>query len=321
MKFAMLKSTLLISGLVVSVVACTNSKTAKNVSSKTSQQQTTSETTTVNGQTVSEKYSYRLEDNGCDTELRKFDSKEAMCAGLQDEKLNNFCAPEAREEKFKASCKGTYKPFVSDSLGNVDVEKGAPDLRADAPEASDKMAVKEISEKGGLEYFKMTADQDHPKAISAVTIVSCDSNPASSITSRRNGILLLPSSKAVLTRDLNNVLPDGSTTAGLHPFVTLKCAGNEAAKTVDLTTLDPSKFELKEIKVSNIVEDFIVTSPEVETSERQSGIVSISCSDDTASAMKSALNGIQLMKGSSVVLVRDLQQKPDQAPYLVVTCR
>lgn len=59
----------------------------------------------------SESFSYDYTENGCKTGEQKFDSLEALCAGLKDDQLNHGCAPSIRAEKFKASgCLGSFDP-------------------------------------------------------------------------------------------------------------------------------------------------------------------------------------------------------------------
>lgn len=326
MKLNVLKSSLLISSLVLSTVACTNSKTAKSVESKTNMN--TRETISENGKVVSEKYSYRFQVNGCDTEVRSFPSLEEMCAGLQDEKQNSFCAPEDREKKFKESCQGTYSPFVSDSMGHLNLEKHTPEAKQEAPVASDKMGLKEFKTKeAGLEVFKMITDTSKNPAPSALTIIACDSNPTEITTSKRNGILIMPSSKVVLTRDLNYTFKDGSTTANAQPFSTTTCAAQEGEKSIDLTTLDTNLFQVRELKNAMIVYDTMVTSPD-DGSEAQTGMVGVMCGTDVTYPTRSQINGIYLTKGSTIALKRDLNSNLidihgtiSKAPYVVFTCK
>lgn len=325
MKLHILKSTLLVSSLVLTAVACTNSKTAKSVATSTNQ--TTTETTTVNGKTVSEKYSYRFEENGCDTEVKNFTTLEELCVGLQDEKQNNFCSPESREKKFKEVCTGTYKPFVSDSMGNLDIQKQLPESKLPNAATPKEMALKEFKTKdAGLEVFKMITENSGSPVQSTMAIVSCDSSPLEMTTSKRNGILLLPSSKVVLTRDLNYTFKDGSTTAGAQPFSTTSCAAQEGEKSIDLTTLDKNQFQIRELKNAQIVYDVVTTSPETAETP-QNGLVGIMCGDDVTYPMRSQINGIYLTKGSTVVLARDLNNKfidvhgtIGKAPYVIFTC-
>ncbi|MGZ3775222.1 MAG: hypothetical protein ACXVCY_15235 [Pseudobdellovibrionaceae bacterium] len=58
---------------------------------------------------TAETFSYWFIQNGCSTEKQTFDSKEALCKGLQDEDLNKNCAFELRKQKFnKVGCNGEF---------------------------------------------------------------------------------------------------------------------------------------------------------------------------------------------------------------------
>ncbi len=51
-----------------------------------------------------EKMSYDLTENGCATGKHEFDSKDAYCAGLKDEALNQGCASDLRQARVTADC-------------------------------------------------------------------------------------------------------------------------------------------------------------------------------------------------------------------------
>ncbi|MGZ3748117.1 MAG: hypothetical protein ACXWRE_12115, partial [Pseudobdellovibrionaceae bacterium] len=60
-------------------------------------------------ETASESFSYWFIRNGCSTEKQTFDTKEALCKGLQDRDLNKNCALELRQEEFKkVVCTGEF---------------------------------------------------------------------------------------------------------------------------------------------------------------------------------------------------------------------
>ncbi|NCN27024.1 hypothetical protein GW915_05560 [bacterium] len=57
----------------------------------------------------SESWSYHFIYNGCDTDKHTFASKQAMCDGLKDDSLNNYCAYSLRKEYFQQkSCAGSF---------------------------------------------------------------------------------------------------------------------------------------------------------------------------------------------------------------------
>lgn len=55
----------------------------------------------VNGQSS---YTYNLSENGCSTGEQQFSGREAMCDGLKNEPLNNYCAQNLRRSKFQTDC-------------------------------------------------------------------------------------------------------------------------------------------------------------------------------------------------------------------------
>ena len=62
------------------------------------------------------KDSYEFSMNGCETKRHEFSGNEgdvhqAICAALQDDATNHFCAEDLREAHFKTKCPGmTWKP-------------------------------------------------------------------------------------------------------------------------------------------------------------------------------------------------------------------
>lgn len=50
--------------------------------------------------------SYQFNVNGCDTGKVNYTSNDDLCAKLQDESLNKFCAQDKRKEMFDQSCGG-----------------------------------------------------------------------------------------------------------------------------------------------------------------------------------------------------------------------
>lgn len=56
-----------------------------------------------------EDLAYEYSVNGCSTGRQEFDSKEAMCAGLQSDSRNKGCALSERQDKFKQDgCSGSF---------------------------------------------------------------------------------------------------------------------------------------------------------------------------------------------------------------------
>lgn len=60
------------------------------------------------GSSKDSSYSYELEQNGCKTGSQSFDSKDAYCAGLKDDRLNKNCAYSLRKSEFEQNCSGTF---------------------------------------------------------------------------------------------------------------------------------------------------------------------------------------------------------------------
>ncbi|MBC7465318.1 MAG: hypothetical protein H7256_04945 [Bdellovibrio sp.] len=54
----------------------------------------------------SSSYSYTLSENNCSTGQHDFSSQEAMCDGLKNDSLNNYCASQLRHAKFQSDCPG-----------------------------------------------------------------------------------------------------------------------------------------------------------------------------------------------------------------------
>lgn len=50
-----------------------------------------------------QKLSYQINVNGCDTGKHTFSSEAEYCAGLRNDELNNFCATSVRRERYNAN--------------------------------------------------------------------------------------------------------------------------------------------------------------------------------------------------------------------------
>lgn len=59
-----------------------------------------------NANNNAQSYSYNLSENGCSTGEQVFSSQSAMCDGLRNDALNNFCAQGLRYQKFQNDCPG-----------------------------------------------------------------------------------------------------------------------------------------------------------------------------------------------------------------------
>lgn len=53
-----------------------------------------------------ESFKYNLSYNGCSTGEQSFNSRSEMCTGLQNNKLNNYCALDLRRIHFENECPG-----------------------------------------------------------------------------------------------------------------------------------------------------------------------------------------------------------------------
>jgi len=73
-------------------------------------------------ETKLESFSYWLIRNGCSTEKQTFDSKEALCKGLQDRDLNKNCALDLRQGEFKkVGCTGEFAETSGVAASSSDV--------------------------------------------------------------------------------------------------------------------------------------------------------------------------------------------------------
>lgn len=60
-------------------------------------------------ESTSDSLAYRYDINGCDTGSHSFGSKEELCKGLENQKLNNSCATDMRAQTFKRlGCPGEF---------------------------------------------------------------------------------------------------------------------------------------------------------------------------------------------------------------------
>ncbi len=108
--------------LALAMVLTTVSLTACNDTSKKSKRIGRADH---QGKAVSVAEDYQFEVNGCDTGKQRVQAdsdeelKKKVCEALQNESLNQSCAPEARKARFEQRCEGmTWKPFNTPTGGS-----------------------------------------------------------------------------------------------------------------------------------------------------------------------------------------------------------
>lgn len=291
--------------LLIALLATGLSACSKKGSNHTATQIKTVETLkTVEKETVKiiSTFNYTLvDDNGCSTGTQVFTSIEEMCKGLQNNTLNNNCSLELREDFFKKNCSNAeFKPFddesqlVADNFSSVLEQK--------------KMKNGDIS----VELIKVTPLGTAKKSVKST--FSC-ANTLEDALNLENGFIFLNGSKAIINRDQ-------SVTERKYPQAIFECTDSSIEQSSEL--LDEKLVKKVSVGVGHATAEYVVFEgerPEVLHSE----LSYISCSETKAEIMNSLTNGLNLVKGSRVIVRRDITAAEksgikDKQEFTLVTC-
>lgn len=125
---------------------------------------------------------------------------------------------------------GSDLVIVSDQ-GDVSDKKIDPSVSVAHCES--KTPLKDIAPSNQMQQLNLNIGEDTQDVVitspanaktaeSSVLTVSCTKDPATTVQSGVNGVILVPGSKIILARDLNYKFADGSTSTGT-PYVLVSC--------------------------------------------------------------------------------------------------
>jgi hypothetical protein len=291
---------LLIALLATGLSACSK----KGSNHTTTKIQTIETLKTVEKETVKfiSTFNYTLvDDNGCSTGTQVFSSIEDMCNGLQNNTLNNNCSLELREDFFKKNCTNEdFKPFddesklVTDNFSNVLEQK--------------KMKNGDIN----IELIKVTPVGTAKNSVKST--FACASTLEDALR-LENGFIFLVGSKAIINRDQ-------SVTERKYPQAIFECTDSSLEQSSEL--LDETLVKKVSVGVGHAVMEYVVFEgerPEVLHSE----LSYISCSETKTEIMNSLTNGLNLVKGSRVIVRRDINTAQrsgikDKQEFSLISC-
>lgn len=227
-------------------------------------------------------FTYTLEDNGCSTGTQVFSTIEDMCKGLQNNTLNNNCALEVREDFFKKNCTGTE--FVAFDDQSLSAESSFSEVLEPK-----KMKNGDIS----AELIKVTPIGKSKKSVMASFACAASLEDAQRL---ENGFIFLNGSRAIINRDQ-------SLNSRKYPQAVFECVDANAEQSNEV--LNEALIKTVTVKPGHATAEYVVISgerPEVTKSE----LSYISCSDSKTEIMNSLTNGLNLIKGTRLLVRRDL---------------
>lgn len=245
-----------------------------------------------------ESFSYTLEQNGCSTETQNFGSLAEMCQGLQNNTLNNGCALELRAEFYKLKCTGSEFAAFDEEKGN---------------DKNYSNAIEHKKLKNGdtiVELVKPTALGTAKKG--AYIPFSCASSVADAMN-LENGFTLLNGSKLLINRDQSKVKRK-------YPQAFLECS--------DVTSeinenIDSALVKNISLKTGHAIAEYALLSSE-ETLRTE--LTYISCSESKKEILLNLTNGVNLIKGSKLLVRRDISNDVRKGiahpqEFLLVSCQ
>lgn len=231
---------------------------------------------------VVESYSYTLESNGCSTETQVFSTLEEMCKGLQNNTLNNNCALELREDFFAKNCgSAEFVAFEDETKSN--------DKNYSAVVEQKKLKNGDIV----VDFIKTTPIGTAKKA--SYVPFSCSTSIADAME-LENGFTLLNGSKMLINRDQSKV-------ARKYPQAIIECSDASAEQTSEV--IDESVVKLVTVQTGHAVVEYATLSSE---GNARNELTYISCSESKSEIMSSLTNGVNLLKGSKVLVRRDVSK-------------
>lgn len=231
---------------------------------------------------IVETFTYNLESNNCSTGAQVFSTVEQMCQGLQDNTLNNNCALELREDFFAKNCAGKEFVAFDDNTKNNEVNYNN--------------VIEQKKLKGGdivVESTKTTPVGTSKKAASVP--FSCAASLADGLNLEK-GVILLNGAKALINRDQSKIMRR-------YPQVLIECSDAANEKTSEV--VDAKLIKNVSVKVGHGVVEYITLSND---NNVYSELTYIHCAESKTEIMETLTNGVNLLKGSKILVKRDIAQ-------------
>lgn len=280
----------------------------------------------IKNEETSESYSYSYEVNRCQTGRQEFSSKDAYCAGLQNETLNKGCALTLRKKAFSEMCSGTFQssyPSSTDGTQHSPQTSNQPDQDQISNQAKvipgyTSVKISEKEKQKIANYFNNhsmaigTSKLDVPVfsrsnngiRSSQLLFVSCAESLDSALFNRLNGAILLRDSTLMITRDLSYQFGDGTSASAAQPYSVNQCsnptASGDTSKNERTTQKHDDEIEVHNLKVGTYIQTEMKTSPEGQ--DEAVALAPIFCVHDQYSVLNSALPGMSLFPGSRLVI-------------------
>ena len=258
-------------------------------------------------------YVYLLSEKGCSTQRQEFKNLEEMCLGLQNEKLNSFCAFEQRKNFFAKTC--PEKVFTPD--WGVGEKEQAPtievsQLQGDAVEnPSSKAAVTnavtntvtnkvQLAPKGPApEFAKIQSACAGPQILQEVQQAKF---PFA-------GFLMLAGGTLLVKTDDNS-------------YQALKCTSQVSSD--EALSVFTNTLEVKNLSIGGLALEVVWIQA---GKQKKTDWLMISCTDSVGDWMQKGRAGLVLTAGSKVLLKRDLEYRfsdgsdqSNEKPWVLISC-
>lgn len=265
-------------------------------------------------------HNYTLKED-CDAKPFVSPSPDQDCAVIQ-EAIASGCAVEKRKAIYEKRCEGkaadvtttTTVPVFTDKEGTATTtttttlqnkaemtEAEKKELLADDTVTSSSTLLKTIvldDNKEFVSLIKLSAENKDSKVefLSAPTAIRCADTLE--LAKQDVGVILVGDGKLVVTEDLNG------ETSEQTPAVLVECISTQKEKSKDTLGLTA-----KVLKAGQSTTDGTLGYTKSQGKESTEGKASVSCHDDATKAALSGKNGIQMLKGTTVLLSNDNNEK------------
>ncbi len=244
---------------------------------------------------------YALDDNGCSTGSQVFTSIEEMCSGLQNNTLNNKCALELREDHFKKNCAGKEFKAFDDKTNTIEI--------------TFKEIVEQKKMRNGdiiVDTLKVTPMGTAKKARSISFACAKSIEEGMKFES---GFILLNGTKALINRDQTT-----SSRKFAHALLECADAENELLK----EEINQSNIKIRNVKTGDALAESVIIDGYAPAATR-SELTYISCSETKEQAKAILTNGVNLVRGSRLMMKRDVSADLDNGirhpqEYTIVIC-
>lgn len=246
-------------------------------------------------------YTYKFDEKGCSTQVQQFKNQEELCLGLQNEKLNSFCAFTQRKNHFASVCPN--QEFKAD----WGVSSEAPSSQVEVNVLSG--GAQSTKESSAMQISPNSASPEFARVQSA-----CAAEAKLQELAQPNlkfaGFLMF-SGDTVLVKNEQDAVQ------------AFKCESNTVAE--QAVSVLGDAVEIKNLPNKGLAIEMVYVRDE---KKMQSEWLLVSCFDSVSDIIQRGRAGLSMTLGSKVLLKRNLDYRfsdgsdqKNEKPFVLIQCQ